>query len=311
MTTGTFFSFIAAVAMLYDPIRKLAKMHNNLQEAMAATERVFEVLDTKPEISDPPGAKELPQIHDSVQFCNVWFQYNSSGMVLKDINLNVPYGKTVALVGLSGAGKSTMVDLIPRFYDVTKGRIIIDGTDIRETTLHSLRSQIGIVTQETILFNDTVLKNIAYGKRNAKQEEIIAAAKAAYAHDFITQLPQGYDTAIGERGTLVSGGQRQRLTIARALLKDPKLLILDEATSDLDAESEVAVQKALENLMYNRTTIVIAHRLSTVRKADQIVVLEEGRVVEQGKHKELLTQAGIYQRLYELQFREQELPEQK
>jgi subfamily B ATP-binding cassette protein MsbA len=308
MTTGTFFSFIGAVAMLYDPIRKLAKMYNKFQEALAATERVFSMMDVRPEIQDKPDALIAPLLQDSLKFNNVWFRYDSTDMVLKDITLTVPKGKTIALVGLSGAGKSTLVDLIPRFYDISKGRITLDGVDIRDLTINSLRSQIGIVTQETILFNDTVTNNIAYGRQDASQEEIIEAAKMAYAHDFITQLPNSYDTVIGERGDKISGGQRQRLTIARALLKDPKILILDEATSDLDAESEVAVQKALENLMRDRTTLVIAHRLSTVRGADKIVVIDSGQIVEQGRHDELLVHGGVYKRLYELQFKDQETP---
>jgi subfamily B ATP-binding cassette protein MsbA len=306
-TPGTFFSFLAAVAMLYSPIRKLGKMHNVFQDSMAATERVFEVLDTPQEIADKESAIELPPFNRCVEFQGVYFSYDGQQPVLKDINLKVNQGQVVALVGLSGAGKSTLVDLIPRFYDVTAGSLRIDGVDVRDVKLASLRSQIGIVTQETILFNDTLAGNIAYGRQDATLEEIIQAAKSAYAHQFITEMPQGYDTMIGERGVKLSGGQRKRITIARAILKDPRILILDEATSELDSESERLVQQALEELMRGRTTLVIAHRLSTIIHADLIVVIDEGRIVQMGKHQELLEMGGVYQRLYELQFREQEL----
>jgi subfamily B ATP-binding cassette protein MsbA len=304
-TPGTFFSFIAAVAMLYNPIRKLSKMHNVFQDSMAAAERVFEVLDTPQDITDRESVIDLPPFSKSIEFKGVCFSYNGQDSVLKDINLEVKKGQIVALVGLSGAGKSTLADLIPRFYDVTAGALCIDGYDVRDVKLKSLRSQIGIVTQETILFNDTVAGNIAYGRRDASQEDIIQAANSAYAHEFIIEMPQGYDTVIGERGVKISGGQRKRITIARAILKNPGILILDEATSELDSESESLVQKALEKLMSGRTTLVIAHRLSTIIHADLIVAIEEGRIVQMGTHQELLDMGGVYQRLYELQFSQQ------
>ncbi len=305
-TTGTFFSFIAAVAMLYAPIRKLSKMHNVFQDSMAATERVFDILDTPLEITDKESAIELPPFNQHIEFKGVYFSYNGHDSVLKDINLTIKKGQLVALVGLSGAGKSTLADMIPRFYDVTAGALLIDGYDVRDVKLKSLRSQIGMVTQETILFNDTVTNNIAYGGLDASPAEIIQAAKSAYAHDFIIEMPQGYDTVIGERGVKISGGQRKRITIARAILKDPGILILDEATSELDSESEKLVQQALEKLMHGRTTLVIAHRLSTIMHADLIVAIDNGRIAQQGTHRELMKMGGVYRRLYDLQFRKQE-----
>ncbi len=307
-TPGTFFSFLVAVGMLYNPIRRLSKMHNVFQNSMAATERVFEILDTPQEIADSESAIELPPFNRCIEFQGVYFSYNGEAPVLKDINLKVDNGRILALVGLSGAGKSTLVDMIPRFYDVTAGTLLIDGSDVRDVKLASLRSQIGMVTQETILFNDTVAGNIAYGRQGASREEIIQAAKSAYAHRFITDMPQGYDTLVGERGVKLSGGQRKRITIARAILKNPRILILDEATSELDSESERLVQQALEKLMHGRTTLVIAHRLSTITHADLIVVIDEGRVVQMGNHKELLAKGGGYRRLYELQFKEEDMP---
>jgi len=302
-TPGTFFSFMAALLMMYKPINKLTKMNNTVQEAMASAERVFSILDTPQEIEDNKYAIEFAGLKKKIEFRNVSFQYNSNdGLVLQDINLEIIKGNTVALVGMSGAGKSTLADLIPRFYDVTSGNILIDEKDIRKYTVKSLRRNIGIVTQESILFNDGVGYNIAYGRPDCSQKEIVEAASAAYAHDFIMQLPQGYDTIIGERGCRLSGGQRQRLAIARALLKDPDILILDEATSDLDTESEYYVQKALENLMRARTTLVIAHRLSTIISADKISVFNDGRIVDSGRHEELIKRGGIYRDLFETQF---------
>jgi subfamily B ATP-binding cassette protein MsbA len=303
-TPGTFFSFMTALIMLYEPIKKLSTMNSVVQQSMAAAERVFEMLDAKIDIISNDGAIEIKEFKDRISFNDVWFQYNSNnGMVIKGINLTVKKGEVIALVGSSGAGKSTLVDMIPRFHDVIKGGINIDGYDIRDITLNSLRRQIGIVTQETILFNDTVKNNISYGRVDAGMDEIHNAAESAYAHDFIMEMPSGYDTVIGERGVRLSGGQRQRLSIARAILKNPSILILDEATSSLDTESEKMVQQALENLMKERTTFVIAHRLSTVLNADRIVVIDDGRIVEMGKHNELLAHGGIYKKLYEMQFK--------
>ena len=280
-------------------------MNSVVQQSIAAAERVFEMLDTKIDITDNDGAIDIREFKDKIGFNDVWFQYNSNnGMVLKGINLTIIKGEVVALVGSSGAGKSTLVDMIPRFHDVTKGSINIDSYDIRDITLNSLRRQIGIVTQETILFNDTVKNNISYGRVDAGMAEIQKAAESAYAHDFIMEMPSGYDTVIGERGVKLSGGQRQRLSIARAILKNPAILILDEATSSLDTESEKMVQQALENLMKDRTTLVIAHRLSTVLNANRIVVIDDGRIVEIGRHDELLSHGGIYKKLYAMQFKE-------
>jgi subfamily B ATP-binding cassette protein MsbA len=304
-TPGTFFSFLTALIMLYDPIRKLSTMNSVLQQSLAAAERVFKLLDTNVDIVNKDGAIELKGFKDRLHFEDVWFQYNrDNGMVLKGINLEIKRGDVIALVGSSGGGKSTLVDTIPRFYDVTKGAIKIDGYNIQDLTLNSLRRQIGIVTQETILFNDTVKNNISYGRVDANMDEIWNAARSAHAHDFIVEMPSGYDTVIGERGVKLSGGERQRISIARAILKNPAILILDEATSSLDTESEKVVQKALENLMKDRTTFIIAHRLSTVLNADTIIVIDDGRIVETGRHEELLSLGGIYKRLYEMQFKE-------
>ena len=303
MTPGEFFSFMTALAMLYDPLRGLSKVNLLIQEGIAAAKRVFEILDQTPEVKDSPGAKELPPFSREIEYRDVYFRYGDE-MVLKGISFKVRKGEKVALVGSSGAGKTTIINLLPRFYDVIKGAILIDGVDIREVTLRSLRSQIGVVTQQTLLFNDTVRNNIAYGRPDIPQEEVEKVAKAADAHDFIMKLPQGYDTIIGEQGVLLSGGQRQRISIARALLKDAPILILDEATSSLDTESEREVQQALDRLMENRTVLVIAHRLSTVRGADRILVISDGRIVEEGTHEELMALGGEYRRLYELQFRD-------
>jgi subfamily B ATP-binding cassette protein MsbA len=296
--------FVAALFRLYEPVRKLSRMHLIFQQAFASSTRIFELLDTHIEIQDAPGARELAPIQKEIAFEEVSFHYKGpeSQLVLRDIDLTISKGEIVALVGSSGSGKSSLASLIPRFFDVAAGRIAIDGQDIREVSMESLRRQIAIVTQETFLFNDTLKNNIAYGREDCTLEDIEAAARAAFIHDFITELPQGYATIIGERGQLVSGGQRQRIAIARAILKGAPVLILDEATSALDSESERLVQEALYNLMQHCTTLVIAHRLSTVRQADRIVVLEAGRIVESGNHETLLEFSGVYRKLYDLQF---------
>jgi subfamily B ATP-binding cassette protein MsbA len=301
---GQFLAFIAAAFMLYTPIKRLSRVNANLQQAIAAATRIFEVLDTHSEVLERPGAQVLAPVNRGIELRDVSFAYDDGAgrSVLKNVSFSAKAGQVVALVGLSGAGKTTLVNLLPRFYDVTGGSILIDGTDIREVTLKSLRQQIGIVTQETVLFDDTIANNIAYGLPGTSAAAIEEAARAAHAHEFIQTLPAKYETRIGERGQRLSGGQRQRLAIARALLKNSPILILDEATSSLDAESELLVQDALANLMRNRTAFVIAHRLSTVRRADAIVALEKGRVAEVGRHDELLARpAGVYAKLYALQ----------
>ncbi len=300
-TPGTFFSFLAALLMLYEPAKRLSNINNTVQQGLAAASRIFEVLDTRPEISDPPEARPLQPIAEGIVYQEVSFKYEDD-WVLRNINLRIKVGEMIAIVGASGGGKTTLVNLLPRFYDVTSGKVLIDGVDIRDVTVKSLREQIGIVTQQTILFNDSVRNNIAYGKIGEPLEEIVKAAEAAYAHNFIMNLPKGYDTGIGEQGVKLSGGERQRISIARALLKNAPILILDEATSSLDSESEIEVQKALERLMQDRTTLVIAHRLSTIRKADRIVVISNGGVVEEGTHETLLEKDGEYRKLYLLQF---------
>jgi subfamily B ATP-binding cassette protein MsbA len=304
MTTGDFAGFVVALLMLYEPVKRLTGIHNIFQQALGASQKVFEYLDRDQQIQEKPGAGRLARFEKAIAFDHVNFRYPTSpaGLVLDGIDLEVKAGEVVALVGPSGAGKTTMANLVPRFYDVTGGAIRIDGKDLRELKLASLRDKISIVAQDTFLFNDTVGANIGYGLRHATPEQVHQAARDALAEEFIQRMPQGYETIIGERGLKLSGGQRQRLAIARALLKNAPILILDEATSHLDTESEVLVQRALQTLMTNRTVIVIAHRLSTVRRADKIVVLDRGRIAETGRHDELVSQGGLYQRLYELQF---------
>jgi ATP-binding cassette, subfamily B, bacterial MsbA len=314
LTTGEFTAFIAALLLMYGPVKKLSRVNASLQQAIAAAERVFEVLDRHTEVVEKPGAAPLAPFQRTLEFDNVVFAYDDGHArpILRGVSLTAQAGQMIAIVGRSGAGKTTLVNLIPRFYDVTGGAIRVDGVDIRDATLASLRAQIGIVTQETVLFDDTIARNIAYGRPDAPRDAIEAAARAANAHDFIQSLPEGYQTTIGERGQRLSGGQRQRLAIARALLKDSPLLILDEATSSLDTESEQLVQEALVNLMRNRTSFVIAHRLSTIRRADAILVMERGRIVEVGRHDDLLARSGsLYARLYELQLLEGRKPGDK
>jgi len=299
-TAGTFFSFMAAVLMLYGPVKKLAKLNNRIQQGMSAADRVFDLLELEADIN-----VEHPEVltgnSHAVEFRHVYLQYNA-GMVLKDINIKAAPGEVIALVGMSGGGKTSLVNLIPRFFDVSRGHVSIDGLDIRQIGLTNLRDQIAIVTQDTILFNNTIRNNIAYGRPDALSEEIESAARAAYAYDFIMNLPQGFDTMIGELGGRLSGGEKQRVCIARALIKDAPILILDEATSALDTESELLVQKALENLMKGRTTFVIAHRLSTISYAHRIIVLVNGHIVEEGRHEELLIRRGTYHKLHQMQF---------
>jgi subfamily B ATP-binding cassette protein MsbA len=302
MTPGDFFSFTAAMALIYGPVRQLSRIMNTVQQSTSSVERVFEILDTPPAIADRPGARVLPEFAGALRFEGVSFRYpGSPDLTLRDITLDVQRGEVVAFVGMSGAGKSTLIDLVPRFHDVTEGRITVDGHDVREVTQASLRALIAVVTQETFLFSDSIRDNIAYGRPGATAEDIGRAARQAHAEEFILACPEGYATLVGERGVRLSGGQRQRLAIARAFLKDPPILILDEATSDLDAESEFMVQQALTDLMRGRTVLVIAHRLATVRNADRIVVVHEGRIVQIGRHDELIARDGVYRRLYALQ----------
>jgi len=304
-TPGTFFSFLTALIMVYEPIKNISKVNNPIQHGLAAATRVFNILDIKPEIADKPGAVELPPVRTEIVFNDVHFSYDGTTEILKGINLTVTPGEVIALVGTSGGGKTTLANLIPRFLDVTTGKISIDGHDIRDVTMKSLRSQIAIVTQQTILFNDTVRNNIAYGDLEKSEEELVAVARAAHALDFINELPEGFETIIGESGARLSGGQQQRISIARALAKDAPILILDEATSALDTESEREVQKALENLMRGRTTFIIAHRLSTIKNADRIIVIKDGLIAEEGAHDTLLAKNGVYHMLYTMQFVEQ------
>jgi ATP-binding cassette, subfamily B, bacterial MsbA len=305
MTPGIFVAFITAVFSLYNPVRKFAQFNNNFQQALGASSEIFKFMDVEDDVRENPHARRLPPFAKTVLFDHVSFTYGSEGAdarVLHDIDLEVRRGEVVAIVGSSGSGKSTLVHLIPRFFDATQGRLLIDDHDVRDLTLASLREQVGIVTQETVLFNDTVRNNIAYGQPHVALKDVEAAARAALAHDFIQALPAGYDEVIGERGVRLSGGERQRIAIARAILKNAPILILDEATSALDSESEALVQSALHNLMRGRTVFVIAHRLSTVRRADRIVVIENGAIADIGAHDDLMTKLGTYRRLYELQF---------
>jgi subfamily B ATP-binding cassette protein MsbA len=304
-TPGNFFSFMTALFMLYEPVKRLSRVNNVIQQGIAAATRVFEVLDTLPEVKEKPKAAVLSPISREIEFEHVDFRYHEEGdYILKDITLRVPAGKMVAIVGSSGAGKTTLVDLIPRFYDPQRGVIRLDGVDIRDVSLSSLRAQIGIVSQHTILFNDTVRANIAYGMPNTEAGKVEEAARLANAHGFINRLREGYETVVGEQGLKLSGGERQRVAIARALLKNAPILILDEATSALDSESESVVQEALDTLMHGRTTFVIAHRLSTVRNADLLIVVEEGMIVEQGTHTALLSRDSRYRSFYLKQFEE-------
>ena len=304
-TSGAFFSFIMALLLAYEPMKRLANLNASLQEGLAGAQRLFQLLDTEPEILEKPGAMDLGSVKGHIRLEDVRFSYVPGKAALNRITLEVPAGKRVALVGASGAGKSTILNLIPRFYDVDEGRVIVDGTDVRDVTFSSLFGGFALVSQETTLFDDTIRANIAYGRAGAEEEEIIEAAKNAAAHDFIVDLPDGYDTMVGEQGIKLSGGQRQRLAIARAMLKNAPVLLLDEATSALDTESERQIQAAMDKLMQGRTTLVIAHRLSTVTGADLIYVINEGRVIEQGSHVELIARGGNYQRLYNLQFAEE------
>lgn len=306
ITASQFLGFLFAIFQMMPPIKELSSVNNRIQEASAAGDRIFEILDTEPDIKNAPDAVELREFKNSIHFRNVSFKYeDSEEWVLKDINFSVNKGEIIALVGPSGGGKSTLVDLIPRFYDSTEGSIVLDEVDIRNYTLQSLRAKMGIVTQETFLFNTTIRENIAYGLTDCPIDKIIEAAKTANAHNFIMEMPQQYETIIGERGVKLSGGQRQRLTIARALLKNPEIMIFDEATSALDNESEILVQEAIERLMKNRTTFVIAHRLSTIRNATKIIVIDRGKITQLGTHEQLITdEKGLYKKLYEMQFRD-------
>ncbi|HOW53839.1 MAG TPA: ABC transporter transmembrane domain-containing protein [Syntrophorhabdaceae bacterium] len=300
-TPGTFFSFMTSLIMLYEPIKKLNKENHNIQQGLAASQRVFELIDRKPEVQEKPDARNLENVQGVIDFSNVSFRYDDK-MVLNNINLRIEKNEILAVVGKSGVGKTTLVNLIPRFYDITSGRLEVDGNDIHDITLDSLRRNIALVTQDVILFNDTIRSNIAYGVE-PDEERLFEATRMAFAHDFILKLPKGYDTVAGEKGVRLSGGQKQRIAIARALYKNAPILILDEATSSLDAQSEIEVQKAFENLMKGRTTIIIAHRLSTIINAHRIIVLDKGAIVQEGTHTSLMEQEGPYRKLYEIQFK--------
>lgn len=307
MNAAEFFAFLVTLLRSYDPMRKISRQHNELNKAIAAMQDVWKILDENEKLPEKSYAIKLNPLADKIELKNVSFNYsNDEKQILNDVSLTVPKGEMVALVGESGGGKSSLIKLIQRLYDATNGNILWDGIDLREANLASLKKQIALVTQETVLFNDTIRYNITYGKPDATDAELFEAARIAFAHDFIEELPNGYDTIVGERGIFLSGGQRQRIAIARAVLTNAPVLILDEATSALDAESEKLVQQALANLMQNKTSIVIAHRLSTIRKADKIIVMERGKVIETGNHNELLEKGGVYRKLYELQFAEEE-----
>ncbi len=301
ITLGTLVAFMAYMVSFYEPIRRLTDIDNIIQQAVAAAERIFEMLDVTPDIQDAPGALALPQVQGEVTFDDVHFRYGDGEEVLHDVDFTVKPGEVVALVGPSGAGKTSIANLLCRFYDPTHGRVLLDGHDLRELQVASLRSHVAVVLQDTFLFNGTVRRNLLYGKPDATNDELVAAARAAYAHDFITAMPDGYDTEIGERGVKLSGGQRQRLALARAILADPRILILDEATSSVDAEAEYLIQQALEEVLKGRTALVIAHRLSTIRNADKIIALENGRIREVGNHRELIARQGLYSQLYQRQ----------
>lgn len=306
ITAGALVAFLTYAVNISNPIKRLSKVIANIQRALAAADRVFDVLDLPELIQNKSNAQLLPHVKGNVSFNNVSFAYNTDEPILDNVSFSATPGQVVALVGPSGAGKSTVASLLPRFYDVTGGSIVIDGLDIRDVTMESLREQVGIVPQETMLFNGSVYDNILYGRLDATEEEVMAASKAANAHNFITELPNGYDTQLGDRGVNISGGQRQRIAIARAILKNPQILILDEATSALDTESERVVQEALDRLMVGRTSFVIAHRLSTVKNADKILVMEKGQIVEEGNHDELMAKDGLYAHLYQIQYRNKE-----
>jgi subfamily B ATP-binding cassette protein MsbA len=305
LDAGDFMTFVLAMFSMIKPVKSLSQVHIKLQEGMAAAERVFRVLDAPQRIAEPRHAREIESFSQSITYDNVTFSYNGSDTVLKDVSFDVKRGEVLAVVGPSGAGKSTLLDLLPRFYDPQQGQIVIDGIDIKMLSVNSLRGLMGIVTQETYLFNDTIRDNIAYGLNGIPDETVIDAAEMANAHQFIAEFPSGYDTVVGNRGVMLSGGQRQRIAIARALLKNPPILIFDEATSALDTESEMLVQQAIDRLMANRTTLVVAHRLSTIKNADSILVIDKGQMVEYGTHEALLEKNGLYRRLYDMQFRDE------
>jgi len=300
-SAGSFFAFFGSAFSIYQPLKNFAALNPQIQQALSAAERVFELLQEKPKVIEMPSAYPLPPLKEKISYENVYFSYNGKNYILEDISFSIRSGEIVAIVGPSGSGKTTIANLLLRFYDPTSGKISIDGHDIKNVSIKSLRDQIGLVTQEVVLFNETVKYNIAYGKFDATEEEIINSAKLAYAHDFIMKMPQGYDTIVGERGVLLSGGEKQRIAIARAIIKNPKILILDEATSALDAESEMLIQEALEKLMKNRTTLIIAHRFSTIKKSDRIIVIDQGKIVDIGTHEELFKKEGLYRKLHQLQ----------